>query len=156
MSSHDEPRPHSLPADLDAALSRHFPGGDELPSWQRLGDARNALEVLARVLPYVEDTEDVIAEAFPGHGPRSPDTARAMAALGGANPPGESTFPTHEAVPHQFDQLLEQLAEGALRLATGVRTAMTIADRLHHLHAATADKVQTSPPTDAPPPADLL
>ncbi|MFI5614646.1 hypothetical protein [Amycolatopsis sp. NPDC051903] len=173
----EDEQPRSvLPADLDALLSRRFPndGKEHYASDQ-------ALEVLARVLPHIEDTADVIGTVFPYDGPHSRDTvidaARAMAAIGrylnNATQPGKATLEwgstigsiigSVKTVLFQFDQLLDQLAEGSLRLAEdptlysdqtpypkgmpheqwmaarhddGVRTAMTLADQLRQIRTA--------------------
>lgn len=173
----DEPR-SILPGYLTEALDRCFPAPEHSTSVYR--SSPEALEVLARVLPHVDDTDDVISTVFPYDGPHSPDNVRAAARaftaigryLNNATQPGKSTLEwgstigailgNVKAALYQLDQLLEQLADGALRLAedptlysdqvdyergspreqwdtlrhdAGVRTAMTIADQLYQLRA---------------------
>ncbi|MEV8609552.1 hypothetical protein AB0383_16745 [Amycolatopsis sp. NPDC051373] len=130
MSSYDDtPRRSSLPAALDNALARQFPD-DTLDSYA----SQQALEVLDRVLPHVEDVGDVIHTLFPYDGPHSADTvadaARAMAKIGrylNNATQRERTLPygssigtvigNVKATLFQLDQLLDQLASAALHLA---------------------------------------
>jgi len=162
-----------LPDYLITAIERCFAARDAGTDY----NAREALEVIARMLPYAGDTGDVIETVFPYDGPHSRDTvtdgARAMAAIGrylnnatqqtrivGDGQALAAVVGNVKTVLFQLDQLLEQTAGAALRLAEnpelysdqtpypgeggraqwltdrhddGVRAAMQVADTLHEV-----------------------
>jgi hypothetical protein len=130
----DDDKPRSvLPDNLLQALQQTFPEADR----DRGYHAKQAREVLWRVMPYVEDVSDVVEAALPYDGPHSRDTvidaARLMAGAGrylnNATQPHTadttlawastigSVLGNVKTTLYQLDQLLDQLAQAALRLA---------------------------------------
>ncbi|GAA1983511.1 hypothetical protein [Amycolatopsis minnesotensis] len=170
MSDNDS----GLPGDLHAALQRHLPDPADDPYHR---NPRTALAVLDRLRPHFDDFDDVVQVLFPYDGPHSRDTvidaAVLMARTGRyLNNATQRRAPLDQgstvgaiignvkAVLYQFEQLLEQLADGAMRLAddptlysdqvawdqnvpreqrmkdrhdAGVTTAMHLADQLRQI-----------------------
>jgi hypothetical protein len=111
MTYDDDDEPRSvLPDNLLEALQKTFPEADR----DRGYHANQAREVLWRVMPYVEDISDVVEAALPYDGPHSRDTADTT--LAWASTIG-SVIGGVKTTLYQLDQLLDQLAQAALRLA---------------------------------------
>lgn len=122
-----------LPDYLLTALERAFPDGDRGRGYR----SREALEVLARVLPHLDDTGDAIQAVFPYDGPHSQEkvtaAGQAFVAIGrylnNATQSGTarttlewgstigSVIGSVKAALYQLDQLVDQLAQASLHLA---------------------------------------
>ncbi|HEY3692816.1 MAG TPA: hypothetical protein VGL46_21450 [Pseudonocardiaceae bacterium] len=129
----DDEAVSDLPDDLLAALDRRFPARDRGRGYH----SRAALEVIARVLPHVDDIDDVVETVLPYDGPHSQDSVlnaarvfvRSGRYLNNATQPttAETTLEwastigsivgNVKVVLYQLDQLLDQLAQASMRLA---------------------------------------
>jgi hypothetical protein len=128
----DDQARDTLPNDLESAIVRHFPS-DGQPSYS----SDKALIVLARLLPHIDDTDDVLATVFPNDGPHSRDTvidaasaiSKLVRYLNNATQPGtarrtlewantiDSIISNIKAAVHGLDQLFDQLGAAATAAA---------------------------------------